>query len=111
MNEVASQYIFKYLNKLIHSLLTIPKVAAEQAENDWERAVLTSVDLVTFKIGDMLRCKCACSEEEFIKILGVFDSLHVHSPDILKIIRIKNRMETENNDILINFFFGSKTGC
>ena len=94
MNEVASQYIFKYLNKLIHSLLNISKLAAEQAENDWERVVIESVDLITFKIGDMMRCKCACSEEDFIKILRVFDSLHIHSPDILKIVRIKNRMET-----------------
>jgi len=31
VNEIASQYIFKYLNKLIHSLLTIPIKAAEQA--------------------------------------------------------------------------------
>lgn len=28
LNEVASQYIFKYINRLIHSLLTIPKRAA-----------------------------------------------------------------------------------
>ena len=25
--------------------------------------------------------------------------------------RIKNRLETENNDILINFFFGNKAEC
>lgn len=28
LNEIASQYMFKYINKLIHSLLTIPLAAA-----------------------------------------------------------------------------------
>lgn len=28
LNEIASQYIFKYINCLIHSLLTIPLAAA-----------------------------------------------------------------------------------
>jgi hypothetical protein len=27
-NEISSQYIFKYINRLIHSLLTVPKRAA-----------------------------------------------------------------------------------
>ena len=35
INEISSQYIFKYLNKLIHSLLIIPIKAAEKAESDW----------------------------------------------------------------------------
>ena len=63
LNEIASQYTFKYLNKLIHSLLTISKTAAESARSDREEAVLDSVNLVSFKIGDMMRCKCSCSEQ------------------------------------------------
>lgn len=94
LNEIASQYIFKYINHLIHSLLSIPLKAAEEVDSDREKAVLRSLDLVTFKIGDMMRCKCACSEQEFIKIMTVIDSLHLHSPDVLKIVRIKNRLET-----------------
>ena len=59
----------------------------------------------------MMRCKCSCSEFEFLKILKAVDSLHLICPNILKISRIKNRLETENNDILINFFFGNKAEC
>jgi hypothetical protein len=58
-----------------------------------------------------MRCKCSCSEQEFIKILNAIDCLHTHTPDVLKIVRIKNRLGTENNDILINFFFGGKAEC
>lgn len=46
-----------------------------------------------------------------MKILNVIDSLHTQAPDVLKIVRIKNRLGTENNDILINFFFGGKAEC
>ena len=91
--------------------MTIPITASELAESDWEKAVLRSVDLVTFKIGDMMRSKCSCSEQDFIKILNAIDCLHTHAPDIMKIVRVKNRLETENNDILINFFFGEKAEC
>jgi hypothetical protein len=94
LNEIGSQYVFKYLNKLIHALLTIPRKAAQFACSDRERTVIESVNLVTFKIGDMLRCKCDCSEQEFLKILKTVDAIHVHYPDILKIVRIKNRLET-----------------
>lgn len=92
LNEIASQYVFKYVNRLIHSLMNIPIIAAEEAESDREKALLLSVDLVTFKIGDMMRCKCACSEHEFIKILMVLESLHSNAPDVLKLVRIKNRL-------------------
>ena len=39
------------------------------------------------------------------------EAIHIKFPDILKMSRIKNRLETENNDILINFFFGCKAEC
>lgn len=32
INEAASHYMFKYVNKLIHALLSIPKLAARDIE-------------------------------------------------------------------------------
>jgi hypothetical protein len=32
MNEIASQYMFKYINKLVHALLLLPKVAAREVD-------------------------------------------------------------------------------
>jgi len=58
-----------------------------------------------------MRSKCACSEQEFIKILLVLDELHSKAPDFLKIVRIKNRLEQQNNDVLINLFFMNKVEC
>ena len=33
MNEIASQYMFKYVNRLIHALLLIPRAAAADLTN------------------------------------------------------------------------------
>lgn len=63
INEIASQYMFKYINKLIHSLLRIPRVAAAEVNNETERNLLSTVNLVTLKIGDLMRSKYSCSEQ------------------------------------------------
>ena len=110
-NEIASHYMLKYLNKLIHSLLTIPREAALSFTSLKDKTLVESVDLVTFSIGDMLRSKCSCTEQEFIRILRIFDELHGSHPDVIKLVRIKNRLDTENNDIIINYFFAGKVEC
>lgn len=59
INEISSQYMFKYINQLIHSLLSIPKKAAEKTKNDRDKFNLSCANLVTLKIGDLMRCRCA----------------------------------------------------
>ena len=103
--------MFKYLNLVIHSLLTIPRTAAQLAATSLDKKMLESINLVTFKVGDMMRCKCSCLEQEFVKILKSVESIHHLWPDVMKISRVKNRLSTEANDILINFFFGEKAEC
>ena len=71
VNEIGSQYIFKHINKLIHCLLTITKEASSNRKNKTEQTFLESINLVTLKIGDLMRCKYSCSEFEFMKIIDV----------------------------------------
>ena len=52
--------------------MTIPKEAAKNVNNETDKVLLEELDLVTLKIGDLMRCKCACTEQEFIKILATF---------------------------------------
>ena len=111
LNETSSHYIFKYLNKLIHLLLSVPFKAANEVYAERDKIVLQSVNLVTFKIGDLLRAKCSCPEPDFIKLLKCLENMHVKSPDVLRIVRVKNRLTTENNDLLINLFFANKIEC
>jgi hypothetical protein len=111
MNEVASQYMFKYVNRLIHALRLVPRIAAAEIDNEAERNLLSSVDLVTLKIGDLLRSKYCCSEQEFVRVLGVLEEVDCKHPSILRIVRIKNRLEKKDNDVLINLYFMDRIEC
>ena len=66
------QYMVIYLNQLIHSLLSIPRrvqnrmkelVDAHKASYTEEQMeIIGSIDLITFKIGDIMRAKCKATE-------------------------------------------------
>lgn len=55
--------------------------------------MLRQVDLISFKVGDLIRAKYGCSEVEFLKIYKNLLEISEQRPDILKITRIKNRLD------------------
>lgn len=73
--------------------------------------VLRQVDLVSFKVGDLIRAKYACSESEFLRIYKNLIEVSEQRPEVLKIVRIKNRLDHKENDILLNMFFMNKVQC
>lgn len=60
------------------------------------------------KIGDLMRSKYSCNEQEFLKVLSVLEELDCKHPEIFKIVRIKNRLDSKDNDVLINIYFMDK---
>lgn len=69
IKSVISSYICSELNKLIHFLLKIPRdVPEDSLGSDLEvfqsqaRKELDSVNLITFKLSDLLRCKIRSNE-------------------------------------------------
>jgi hypothetical protein len=61
-------YIILYLNRLIHGLLTVSKEFYEkEVDKSWD-GWQSPPNLVTFKIGDLIRCKCSSKEKEIMKI-------------------------------------------
>jgi hypothetical protein len=56
-------YIILYLNRLIHGLLTVShefhNKEVDKSWQDWP----APPNLVTFKIGDLIRCKCSSKEK------------------------------------------------
>ena len=62
----------------------------------------------TFKIGDLIRCKCKSKEKEIIYIYKQLKKISDSNPQFLKIIRVKNRLEQGTKDVLINIRFYEK---
>jgi hypothetical protein len=69
IKSVISSYICSELNQLIHFLLKIPRdVPEDSLGSDLEvfqsqaRKELDSVNLITFKLSDLLRCKIHSNE-------------------------------------------------
>ena len=58
-----------------------------------------------------MRTKNSCSEHEVVKTLTCLEEIHSTAPDVLRIVRVKNRLETDNNDVLINVFFAGRIEC
>jgi len=41
--------------------MTVPKKAAQDIISQHDKSMVESVNLVSFKVGDLMRCKCSCS--------------------------------------------------
>lgn len=65
-------------------------------------------NLISFKLGDLLRCKCASKEAEIIALYNYLKYYCSKHKDKLEIVRVKNRLNEGTKDILINFRFHQK---
>jgi hypothetical protein len=123
LEEMVAHYTFRYLNRLIHSLLSISISAGEKLYENYKYLEnledlaekylkeLGEINLVTFKVGDLLRARYSCLEHEFVNTLGILYKIEELDSSFLRIIKIKNRMFEKDNDILINLFFKNRTIC
>jgi hypothetical protein len=103
-------YIILYLNRIIHGLLTVSKDLYETKLSSKSRWT-SPPDLITFKIGDLMRCKCSSKEREILKIFQELEHVSDKDPKKLKIIRVKNRLKLGTNDILVNILYKEKYLC
>ena len=82
VQEILNQLTFRYLNRLIHSLLTVALAAGEKIEEHYrtyrpstaqgeaKRQHLSKINLINFNMGDMLRARYICLEHEFLSTLA-----------------------------------------
>lgn len=68
------RYITLYLNRIIHGLLKVSKELYDTKLSTKARWT-SPPDLITFKIGDLMRCKCSSKEREIIKIFEHLEEL------------------------------------
>ena len=102
--------MLNYTNILIHHLLKAGEnimtatVASKQYHN---------INLILFRVSDLMRSKYQCSESDFISVLK---SMYIlDDSDLMinkfKLVRIKNKLEDSANNIIINYLFMGKVQC
>ncbi len=90
-------YTIKYLNRLIHGLLTSTSKFSKYYSN-----INTSIDIITFQIMDLFRCRCVSGEKEIIRIYNeIIDQSGLQESNI-ELVRVVNRLQKGTNDVLIN---------
>lgn len=92
--------MLNYLNLLIHHLLK----AGTGIETDYGDQ---HINLVVFRVSDLMRSKLQCTERGFISLLKTMylldnsDSMR----DKFKLVRIKNKLDEPANNIIVNYLF------
>ena len=112
MEQYNNSFFSKALNNLIHMILNgiieVKEKWLANNQNNFYSPIYQSldVDLITFKIGDLMRCKFASREEEVLRVFHLIKDISDDQKSrMLKIIRIKNRLSEGTRDILMNVFF------
>ena len=103
-------YIISYLNRLIHGLLKVSQEAYDKELKDYTNWP-SPPQLLSFFIGDLIRCKYSSQEKEIIRVYKELETISHMNPEKFKIVRIKNRLNLGTRDILINAKFEDKILC
>ncbi len=104
-------FIIDYLNSLIHGLLTVSKNVHNQLEFFQQLIIPVPLNLLSFKVSDILRCKYASKEKEVLRVFREIEEMGKAEGGQVKMIRIKNRLKQSTNDILINIKFNDQINC
>lgn len=109
LKSAISSYICSQLNEVIHHLLKIPREVSEddlgselEDFKNQARKELDSLNLLTFKIFDLLRCKIHSNEEEIVWIVQYLLAQNKLNKEKFNIVRIKDRLNQGTRDIMIN---------
>ena len=113
LESAAITYLANYLNRLIHSLLimTSDEPGHTEKKEHQKQHKKSDINLITFKTGDLMRCKCSSHENEIIRIFDMLKRLSESDEEVFKIVRIKDRLEMGTRDILINALFMQRILC
>lgn len=68
------------------------------------------IDLITFKISDLIRCKFSSRENEVLKVYKELKRVS-DQQNLLKIVRIKDRLNLGTRDVLLNVIYDKVMLC
>jgi hypothetical protein len=104
-------YLIAYLNRLLHGLMSVARRFYEKGQlaglSNWP----APPNLLSFTLGDLMRCKVSSKEKEILRIYEQMRQLSLRYPEKLKIVRVKNRLNLSTNDILLNVRFNGLILC
>jgi hypothetical protein len=107
INAVFTSLMLKYVNILIHHLLKAGQMIWSD-NNSFE-----NLNLIVFRVSDLMRSKLHCTEKDFISILKTMymleDDERVRGK--FKLLRIKNKLDDPANNIMINYVFMGRVQC
>lgn len=91
-------YTLAYLNRLIHGLLTVAiKFTKLPSVGRFEWP--SNINLITFQINDLVRCRCASGEREIIKIYN--EVLKLCESEKFRMIKVSNRLKRGTHDVVM----------
>jgi hypothetical protein len=106
INAVLTSLMLDYTNTLIHHLLKAgQKISTDKGYQN--------LNLVSFRVSDLLRSKLQCSESSFISLLNTMYLLDnsEYMRGLFKLVRIKNKLDDPASNIMINYLFMGKIQC
>lgn len=107
INAILTFLMVSYTSQLIHHLLR----AGFQIEDG--KGGKQNINLLVFRVSDLMRAKLQCSESSFINLLKTAYLLD-NSPQMagkFKLVRIKNKLDEPANNIMINYLFMGRVQC
>ena len=107
INLALTSLMLNYTNILIHHLLKAGRTIWT-SDNKFDH-----VDLVVFRVSDLMRSKLQCNERSFISLLKTMYMLDSSEKmqGKFRLVRIKNKLDEPANNIMINYLFMGKVQC
>ena len=107
MNAMLTEFTHKYLCILIYHLL---EAGAEINDHGFN---LQHVNMVSFRVCDLLRSKFECTESSFISIINTLNLLDdaKELKGKFKLVRVKNKLNQKDNNVLVNYLLFNKVQC
>ena len=98
--------MLNYINILIEHLLR----AGQQI---WTDKFSQNINLIGFRVSDIMRSKLECSESNCISLLKTMYLLDASDSmkGKFKLVRIKNKLDESTNNIMVNYLFMGKVQC
>ena len=107
INLALTSLMLSYTNILIHHLLKAGQMIWT-SQNKFDH-----IDLVVFRVSDLMRSKLQCNERSFISLLKTMYMLDGSDKmqGKFRLVRIKNKLDEPANNIMINYLFMGKVQC